>query len=222
MRAVRVVFRFMGAVLATSGVLLLIDAGVTVVWQEPVSALLAGRAQAALRDELDDAAPLAASDRAAVAAVLDSRERLRRLALRARERAETGGAIGGISMPTLDRSYVFLEGTDGDSLRAGPGHYPDTGFPGEGRTVAIAGHRTTYGAPFRPIDELEEGDPIELRMPYGRLLYRVQRTRIVEPSAVEVVRDVGYERLVLTACHPLYSAAQRIVVFARLTNAEEL
>ena len=81
--------------------------------------------------------------------------------------------------------------------------------------MAIAGHRTTYGAPFRHIDELERGDRIVMRMPYGRFTYRVERTRIVDPSEVGVVRDVGHEQLVLTACHPLYSAAQRIVVFAR-------
>ena len=57
-------------------------------------------------------------------------------------------------------------------------------------------------------------------MPYGRFTYEVERTDIVPPTAVEVVRRVSYDRLVLSACHPLYSAAERIVVFARLVNAE--
>ena len=90
---------------------------------------------------------------------------------------------------------------------------------GEGGTVAVAGHRTTYGAPFRRVDDLERGDRLVMRMPYGRLTYRVERKRIVDPSATWVVRDVGHEQLVLTACHPLYSAEQRIVVFARLERA---
>jgi sortase A len=103
-------------------------------------------------------------------------------------------------------------------LRTGPGAYPDTPLPGGGGTTAIAGHRTTYLAPFRDIDKLKRGDAIELEMPYGRFTYSVQGHEIVDPSDVGVVKPVGYERLVLTACHPLYSAAERIVVSARLTR----
>ena len=78
---------------------------------------------------------------------------------------------------------IVVQGTEAGDLRKGPGHYPSTAFPGEGSTVAIAGHRTTYGAPFRHVDELERGDRIIMRMPYGRLTYRVERTRIVDPDA---------------------------------------
>jgi sortase A len=87
--------------------------------------------------------------------------------------------------------------------------------------VAIAGHRTTYGAPFRTIDKLDNGDRIRLEMPYGRFNYRVQKTRIVEPTQVSVKRPVGYDRLILSACHPLYSATKRIVVFARLQKRDD-
>jgi sortase A len=100
-------------------------------------------------------------------------------------------------------------------LPKGPGHYPDTPLPGAPGTVAIAGHRTTYGAPFRQIDKLRKGDPIELAMPYGTVKYEVIETRIVAPSATYVTRRRSFDQLVLTACHPLYSAKQRIVVFAR-------
>lgn len=88
-------------------------------------------------------------------------------------------------------------------------------LPGQRGTVGIAGHRTTYGAPFRRIDEIERGDEIVVEMPYARFVYRFERSRIVDPSQVGVVRDVERDRLVLTACHPLYSAAERYVVFAR-------
>ena len=88
-------------------------------------------------------------------------------------------------------------------------------MPGARGTVAIAGHRTTYGAHFRRLGELRRGDRIELAMPYGRFVYRVERTRVVPPTATWVTRRVSYDRLVLTACHPLWSAAERIVVFAR-------
>jgi sortase A len=115
---------------------------------------------------------------------------------------------------------VFVEGTDAGDLRRGPGHYPATPLPGQRGTVAIAGHRTTYGAPFRKIDKLRPRDAIVITMPYGRFTYRVERTRIVKPTDVWVTQPVSYARLILSACHPLYSAAQRIVVFARLVRSE--
>ena len=86
--------------------------------------------------------------------------------------------------------------------------------------MAIAGHRTTYGAPFRTIDKLKKGDRVRLEMSYGNFTYSVEKTRIVTPDEVSVKRKVGYDRLILSACHPLYSAAQRIVVFARLTKSD--
>jgi sortase A len=94
-------------------------------------------------------------------------------------------------------------------------------MPGQGGTIAIAGHRTTYGAPFRTIDKLKSGQPIVLDMPYAKLTYAVERTRIVPPTALWITHRVpGAERLVLSACHPLYSASQRIVAFARLKSVE--
>ena len=113
---------------------------------------------------------------------------------------------------------VVIQGTDTSSLEKGPGHYPQTPFPGQGGTVGIAGHRTTYLAPFRHIDSMKRGDLIRLEMPYAKFVYRVQGTAIVEPSDVGIVRKVGYERLVLSACHPLYSASQRYIVFARMVR----
>ena len=82
-------------------------------------------------------------------------------------------------MDAIGLDEVVVRGTDGPVLRNGPGHYPETPLPGAGGTVAIAGHRTTYGAPFRDVDELGKGDRIELEMPYGHFSYRVERTRIV-------------------------------------------
>lgn len=188
----RVVLRFVAAVMTVSGVLLIGDAGVTLAWQEPLSALMADREQATLERELAD----------------PPRRVVERRPLR-------GDSIGRIALPKIDRSYFMVQGTDTDSLRKGPGHYPKTPLPGEPGTVGVAGHRTTYGAPFRDIDRLDPGDRIRLEMPYGTFTYRVQRTRIVPPTEVSVTDPVGYQRLILSACHPLYSAAQRIVVFAR-------
>jgi sortase A len=194
---IRPALRFLSSVLMTSGVLLIADAGATLLWQEPVSAFFANREQQALERQLER--PPARV--------------IRRQPLR-------GDAIGKIELPALDRSYFMVEGVDAGSLRKGPGHYPDTPLPGERGTVAVAGHRTTYLAPFRKIDQLARGDRVIASMPYGRFVYRVERTRIVEPTALWVKRRVRYNRLILTACHPLYSAAQRIVVFARFVRRE--
>jgi sortase A len=191
----RAVLRFVASVMIVSGVLLIGDAGVTLAWQEPISAFLADREQGKLKTAFE--AP--------------PKRVIRREPLK-------GDAIARIDLPSLDKRYYVVEGTDTDTLRKGPGHYPDTPLPGEPGTVAIAGHRTTYGAPFRNIDKLKKGNRIILETPSGTYRYRVERTRIVDDQALWVTRKVGYDRLVLTACHPLYSAAQRVVVFARLVG----
>jgi sortase A len=211
--------RALSSVMIVAGAILLADAGLTLLWQEPVSAVYAHLQQGRLSDRLEqlERAPLAPAEQRALERIPDPR---RRLAFRARafgRRLDPGDPAGRIAMPSIGVSEVFVEGTGAGDLRTGPGHYPDTPLPGERGTVAIAGHRTTYGAPFRRIDQLEPGDRIELRMPYGRFVYRVERTRIVEPTETSVIARVDHDRLVLSACHPLYSAAKRIIVFARLT-----
>jgi sortase A len=151
--------------------------------------------------------------------VRESRRRIAILARRFARQASSGEAIGRIVAPAMDGlDIVVIQGTDAGSLEKGPGHFPETPFPGQGGTVGIAGHRTTYLAPFRHIDSMKPGDRITLEMPYAHFVYRVEKTAIVDPTDVWVVRKVGYERLVLSACHPVYSAAQRFIVFARLVR----
>ena len=207
-----------------AGVLLLIDVGLTLVWQEPVSSLYAKWRQDALADDLDKLATpdLAPAEQRALDRLPLDRDRAAFLARALKRRTAAGEAVGRIRIPEIDVNQVVVEGTDGGSLRKGPGHYPETPFPGIRGTVAIAGHRTTYGAPFRDVDKLDRGDEVVVEMPYGRFVYSVEKTEIVEPSATYVTERVGYDRLVLTACHPKYSAAERIVVFAKWERAEEL
>jgi sortase A len=193
----RAVLRFVASVMMVSGVLLISDAGVTLLWQEPVSALVADRNQGELKKAFVDP-PLRVIQR----------------------RPLKGDAIARIEIPTIGVKEYVVEGTDTDSLRKGPGHYPETPLPGAPGTSAIAGHRTTYGAPFRNIDSLERGDGITIDMPDGRFVYRVESTKVVDDSDLSVLDRVGYQRLVLSACHPLYSAAQRIIVFARFARRE--
>jgi len=213
--------RSLSSVMIVAGVILLIDAGVTLVWQEPVSAVYANLQQGKLSDQLEQLAetPLEPAEERALEKIPDP---ARKLAFRARalgRRIDSGDALGRIVIPDIGVSEVFVEGTGAGDLRSGPGHFPATPLPGERGTVAIAGHRTTYGAPFHDVDKLERGDRIELRMPYGRFVYRVERLRIVPPTEISVTDRVDHDRLVLSACHPLYSAAQRIIVFARQVEA---
>ena len=193
----RTVLRFVASVMMVSGALLITDAGVTLLWQEPVSWFLANRQQAKLEDALA--------------------EPPRRVL--AKQPLE-GDAIGKISIPSIGISEFVVEGTDTANLRKGPGHYPSTPLPGERGTAAIAGHRTTYGAPFRRLDDVRPGQTVAVDLPYGRFVYRVERIRIVDDQDLSVLDRVGYDRLVLTACHPLYSAAERVVAFARLLRRE--
>ena len=213
--------RTFSAVLIAAGALLLADAVVTLLWQEPLSALYGRIQQGKLEQRLADIerAPIAAVDQRALARLDQSR----RLAFSARalaRRSRSGDPLGKIEIPKIGVSAVFVEGTATGDLSSGPGHYPGTPIPGEHGTVGIAGHRTTYGAWFRRINQLDPGDRIEVTMAYGRFTYRVERTRIVLPTAVWVTHRVSYDRLILSACNPLYSAAQRIVVFARLEKAQ--
>jgi sortase A len=213
--------RDVASVLILSGVLLLIDAGVTLVWQEPVTAVIALIERSQINQRFLTA-PLTPVDRHALVRVEDPAERLAYLARREAREVTTGAAIGRIMIPKIGVGFEVVQGTDELSLQKGPGHYPGTAFPGLGETVAIAGHRTTYLAPFRHIDALAPGNRIILRMPYGRFTYVVEYRKIVLPTALWVTKNVGYDRLVLSACNPLYSAAQRIIVFARLQRVTPL
>jgi sortase A len=221
---VRTLLRQLSTILILAGLLLLVDVGLTLAWQEPVSKLYADWRQDALADDLEELSRpqlRPAEVKALERLPLDS-ERAAFLARALKRQTDVGDPIGRIRIPEVGVSKVVVEGTDGGSLRKGPGHYPETPFPGIHGTVAIAGHRTTYGAPFNELDKLEQGDEIVVEMPYGRFVYEVERQQIVEPTATWVTRRVNHDRLVLTACHPKYSAAERIVIFARLRGTEQL
>jgi sortase A len=222
MSGVRRPLRTLSTILIIAGVLMLSDAGLTVAWQEPVSGLYASIVQSRLGDDLHDLelARPSAVELAALEALRSEQRRMAFLARRLRVTARPGEAVGRIRIPKIDANFVVVNSTDSSSLRKGPGIYDEVPFPGAPGTTAIAGHRTTYLAPFRKIDKLERGDEISIEMPYGRFTYEVERLRIVPPTEVSVVKRVGYDRLVLSACHPLYSAAKRIVVFARLVGAQ--
>jgi sortase A len=217
-RAAERLTRGVSVLLILAGTLLLADVAITLVWQEPVSALLG----TLKRDGVDrryaslNTAPLSPHDVRALASLRSVDARIAYLAWREKRQLRPGDAVGRLTVPRLGDAFEIVEGTDRSSLEAGPGHYPASSLPGLGRTVAVAGHRTTYLAPFRHLDAMRRGDRIVVAMPYGRFSYLVQAVRVVAPNALWVTRSVGYDRLVLTACTPLFTAKDRLVVFARL------
>ncbi len=193
---------FASAIIA-AGALLLADAAVTLVWEEPVTHLFTLRQQAVLDGRLETlrAAP-ATGDAAPGARPAARRPRSASRSWPARSTAapSPGSAIGEIRLPRIDERFVIVKGSDPADLRKGPGTYDGVGLPGVPGTAAIAGHRTTYGAPFRDLDELRPGDRVTVAMPYATFTYRVERTRIVEPDDLSVLtrrtlRPAGAERL---------------------------
>jgi sortase A len=220
----RRLLRTLSTVLIIAGALLLVDAGLTVAWQEPVSALYAQVTQDRLGGDLEDLenSRLPPADRRALERLGTDKRRLAFLARSLKRRRQEGEASGRVRIPAIGARYVLVDGTDPSTLRKGPGLFPESPYPGAPGTSAIAGHRTTYSAPFRNIDKLRTGNRVIVEMPYGRFTYRVERKRIVRPDALWVLERKSYDRLVLSACHPLYSAAKRIIVFARLERTEPL
>lgn len=142
-----------------------------------------------------------------------------------------GDPIARLDIPDIGVSWTVVEGVGTDELRDGPGHYPGTPMPGMAGNASIAGHRTTWGAPFNRIDELEPGDEITVRTIQGTFTYRVITQEsgkghfIVSPDRVDVLDqdfDDSPNRLTLTACHPKFSARQRIIVVAELVGEPAL
>jgi sortase A len=133
---------------------------------------------------------------------------------------QTGKPIGIIIIPKINLKVVMVEGTGKGDLKEGPGHWPETPFPGEGGNFVVSGHRTTYGHPFFYLNRVNVGDQIELELPYAIAYYTVTKQFIVSPDQVDTVAQRGFEQISLAACNPIYSAKQRIVVQGNLTSFE--
>ena len=208
--------RILGTVLIVAGVGTLAWAVTVWQWQDPFTAVVNRLEQRelgqALERRFDSSRPLVES-----AAV--SPEQLRRALDRAatgwRTGSQRGDAVARIRIPRLGLSAVVVNGTDTNTLKRGPGRYLASGMPGEGELVYIAGHRTTYGAPFSRIDRLRKGDRVLVELPYGTFSYEITGHRIVAANELSVLRSKGYEQLVLQACHPRFFASQRYLAYAR-------
>jgi sortase A len=225
--------RRLGVALVVIGVVVAAYAVTVVLWRDPATDLYARWKQHELSEALDEAfaeqEPIVASASGGTAVEKMSKEErleaeklaVAQAANELHDKLKMGKALGRLTVPRLGLKTVFVQGTRwGPDLSQGPGHYPQTSLPGVGRTMAIAGHRTTFGAPFRHIDSLRRGDSITVALPYATFDYKVFEHEIVDNGDWSIIRDRGFDTLVLTACHPLYSAAQRWVVYARLVQVD--
>jgi sortase A len=218
--------RRLGTILIAAGILLLAYGAAVLFWRDPITDLYARYQQHKLAEMLEEAWPDYGTGRLGADFKGDEAARLaavqRQVARAARDfqaRLRDGKPMGRIVSRRMGLRLVFVEGTNwAHDLSKGPGHYEQTSVPGLGKTTAIAGHRTTFGAPFRHIDRLRQGDAIELQLPYGTFRYRVLSHKVVRSNDWSIIRQRGFDQLVLSACHPLYSASHRWVVLARLVQ----
>jgi sortase A len=210
--------RIAGTVLMAAGVLTLAWAVAVWRWQDPFTALYTHWQQHKLASALDreftayqplrvDRSDLAAEQHA----IAEDARRYRRT-------AKQGEPIGRIVIGRLGLNMVLVNGTNHDTLTKGPGRDPRTFMPGQDRLVYIAGHRTTYLAPFSHIDSIRAGDYIRLEMPYATFVYRATRHRVVVASDLSVLRSPRHEVLELQACHPRFFATHRYIVYAQLVT----
>jgi sortase A len=223
------VLRKVGLALLALGLGVIGWVGVTLLWGDPFTSAYTAHEQHVLAGQLTQERRLWASTpvRATAVADMPKPETVSRIvksgALRFARRLHDGAPIGRIVIPRIGLNMIVVEGTTEGDLAKGPGHYnaasgAATALPGAGGVVAIAGHRTTFLHPFRHVDQLRSGDNVYLEMPYGTLRYRVYFQKIVVSTDWSILNSRPYEKLVLTACHPLYSATHRIVTFARLAG----
>jgi sortase A len=216
---IRAVIRLVGSLLIVSGVLLAAWALVVWRWQDPFTALYTHIQQQRLatsyehRVQAYEPPPnikVKVEDPAAAAAAVAREARAYRRSL------HTGDPVGRLQIGRLGLNMIVVQGTDHETLKKGPGHYETTGLPGEQRLIYVAGHRTTYLAPFAHIDSIKNGDYITFTMPYGTFSYRAVRHYVVASTDLAVLVNHGSEILRLQACHPRFFATHRYIVDARL------
>jgi len=205
--------RALGALSILGGLALVAWVGVTWAWGDPFTALYTKREQGRLAESYERRAE--AFLRGAARLVTETGAQQADAARRYRAGLATGDPVGRLRIPRLGVNMVVVEGTDSDSLTKGPGHYADSFLPGQGELIYVAGHRTTYSAPFARIDSLRPGDTVVFQVPYGTFEYRVTRHRIVAATDVGVLRSRHREEIALQACHPRFFASHRYIVYAK-------
>jgi sortase A len=211
--------RLLGTVLAVAGALTLVWALLVWQWQDPFTGLYTKWKQRQLASQYDERTrsfePKISGDTQAT-----ERESIAREAKRYRKSSKRGEVIGRLRVPRMGVNMLLVNGTDHDTLKKGPGRDQRTFMPGENRLVYIAGHRTTYLAPFSHIDRLRSGDRVTIQVPYGNFIYAVTRHRIVKSTDLSVLRSPRHEVVELQACHPRFFASHRYIAYAKLLRVE--
>jgi sortase A len=211
--------RRLGTSLMVVGLVVLAWSFVVWQWNDPFTSLYTRWQQGRLANELEQ---ISKDEQARPLPPIETKEdaaRLVRQDARAfRRRATEGSPIGRISIPHLGLNMVVVDGTTTGTLKKGPGLHRQTFMPGQGELIYIAGHRTTYRAPFARIDRLQPGDRVSLTMPYGKFEYVVRRHTIVDDEDLSVLRTHHREVLALQACHPRFFATERYIVWADLAR----
>ncbi len=212
----RRLLRITGTLLVVAGVASLAWALTVWQWQDPFTAVVNELEQRRLEDAFErrlDARPAALA--AASAGTPQGQADVERAAHAWRKGLERGAPVARLRIPAIGVDEIVVNGTDADSLKKGPGRYLDSAVPGEGELVYVAGHRTTYGAPFSHIDRLKKGDRVVLELPYATFEYRITGHRIVEDDETWVLESRGREQLALQACHPRFFASHRYIAYAK-------
>jgi sortase A len=214
--------RIAGWTMIWTGVFMLGFAG----YQLFITDLLTARQQDAARETLEDV--FAQPDAEAVPVTVPDSVRdeleipIQEIVHFEEEAGAPGEGFAAMRIPKIDVDQVVVEGVDRESLKKGPGHMPWTPLPGQPGNSVISGHRVTYGRPFFDLDQLSPGDVIEVETAIGVHTYEVRETRIVAPTDVWVAGPRRGAWLTLTTCHPRFSAAQRLIVFAELVDGPNL
>ena len=211
--------RILGTLLIAAGVLTLAWAVLVWQWQDPFTALYTKWQQHRLTSQYDKRIQSFGGSISG-ASIAAERESVAGAAKRYRRSSKRGQALGRIRIPRMGINMVLVNGTDHDTLKKGPGRDERTFMPGENRLVYIAGHRTTYLAPFSHIDRLRTGDRVTIEVPYATFVYGVTRHRIVKATDLSVLRSPRHELLELQACHPRFFATHRYIAYARLLRVE--
>jgi len=216
----RQALRILGTVLTAAGILMLVWAFLVWQWQDPFTALYTSWKQHQLGSQYDKRVAGFHSEPLPGASLAAERKTIAAEADRYRHETRRGQAIGRIKVPRMHLDMVVVDGTDHDTLKKGPGRDRRTFMPGENRLVYIAGHRTTYLAPFSHIDALRKGDKVTLEVPYATFVYSITGHRVVPANDLAVLRSPRHELLELQACHPRFFATHRYIAYARLVRVE--
>jgi len=215
----RRIARWVGGAMILAGVLGIAWVLTVWLWQDPFTGIytriqqhkLAGRYEQQLKRF---APPAPVKPQAQPITIAQEKREIAAAARRYRLATKEGDAIGRIHVPALGLNMILVDGTSHDSLTKGPGRDLRTYMPGEHQLVYVAGHRTTYLAPFAHIERLEPGDRVTIELPYATFVYRITGHKIVPATDLSQLTSHGREVVALQACHPRFFASERYIAYA--------